>query len=217
MLRLGRKIMLAEVVALLLGFPALRAQEVSDALKRPVSVPEEYSPLSDHLLMLFKSAGVSGGIAIVNEQCGDASGRFPQFKGSLQGALESLVSGGYHVQWRETEGILFVGNTPLPPQLLETYVNEFRFSRKDSLVKASSTLLDEPEAREALRSLRLTEYGPELGFAQPRQPDGPGDSVYLTNATVLSALNKIGGGHSVWLYKESKCERNIVSLNWPVR
>lgn len=217
MLRLVRKIVLAEVVALLLGLPGLRAQEVLEALKRPVLAPEEYSPLSDHLLMLFKNAGVSGGIAIVNDQCSDTSGRFPQFKGNLQGALESLVSAGYPVRWRETEGIVFVGNTLFPPRLLETSVHEFKFSRKDSLIKASSALLDAPETREALRSLRLVEYGPELGFAQPRQPDNAGDFVYLANTTVLSALNKIGGKHSVWLYKESRCERNVISLNWPVR
>gem|GEM_PF-6208457 len=35
--------------------------------------------------------------------------------------------------------------------------------------------------------------------------------------TVVEALISIAGNRGVWLYKESRCEKNVMSLSWPVR
>jgi hypothetical protein len=101
--------------------------------------------------------------------------------------------------------------------LLTVAVREFHFSRKQALAKSSADLLDVPEVSDKARSLHLVEYGPDLGFAGPRQPETPQDIVTLNNATVVEALSSIAGNHGVWLYRESRCEKNLMSLNWPVR
>ncbi len=186
-------------------------------LKRPVSVAAEETPLSNYLLTVFRGAVISGGIAIVNDGCEQASEKFPEFRGNVQDALEKLASTGHQLSWFQTGDGLVVHNGPSVPPLLRSVVREFQFSRKEPMNKASSALFDAPEVSDQLRALHLIVYGPELGFAQLPQPSTPQDIVTLTNTTVLDALNKIAGGRAVWLYKESNCERNVMSLSWPIR
>jgi hypothetical protein len=216
MLRVAYKLILVSTLVPFLGMPCVCA-EVPSPLGRPVSVSAMNSSLSDYLLAILRSAGVSGGIAIVNDSCEGASEQFPEFKGNVQDALERLAAAGHHIAWSRAGGSLVIHNTTSVPTMLRVMVREFKFSRKESLAKASSTLLDTPEARDEAKALRLIEYGPELGFAKLQQPSMPSDIATFANITVLDALNEIAGGHAVWLYKESRCERNIMSLSWPVR
>ncbi len=196
---------------------AFGAPPVQKPLDSHVSVAPVNGTLSEYLIDLFKSASLAGGVAVVNENCAESSGTFPEFTGSMRGALESLVSLGYSVHWLELDGTLVVHSTTLLPPFLESPVQEFRFSRKDSLIAVSSALLDLPGPRETALKLHLVQYGPEIGFARLKHPTAPTDVVTLTNTTVLHALNSISGEHGVWLYKESKCDRRIMSLNWPLR
>lgn len=216
MLRRIPEIALMGVITMLLWSPAI-ADGPPLPLERPVSVAGGNGPLSEYLIAIFKSAGIFGGVAIVNDKCEDLSGRYPEFKGTVQGALEKLTSTGYPIRWLQTDGVLVVRNTPSLPPLLASAVQEFRFSRKESLARLSSALLDSPGARKTATDFQLVEYGPELGFAQTGQPTTPSDIVTLTNTTVLDALNKIGSNRGVWLYKESRCGRNLMSVNWPIR
>lgn len=205
------------IVAALTCARSFAADEATSPLRRPVAVSARNGSLSDYLLALFRSAGASGGLAIVNNQCLEVRAAFPEFKGTVQDALENLSSAGHELHWSLAGDGLVVYNTPSTPPLLAVRVHEFRFSHNEPLTKASTGLFDAPEAREKAKELHLTEYGPELGFAQLRRPDTPQDIVVLTDATVLEALNRIAGNHAVWLYKESRCESNVISLNWPIR
>jgi hypothetical protein len=217
MLRTTSKLVATSVVIMFLSLSGLGADAPAPLLKRAVSLSAENRSLSDYLLAVFRNAGISGGIAIVNDRCVDVSEQFPEFKGNVQDALEKLASTGHQLRWFQAGESLVVLNTPSAPPMLRVVVREFRFSRKEALTKASSDLFDTPEASNQVRALHLDEYGPEMGFARLRQPSTPPDIVSLTNTTVLDALNKIADGHAVWLYKESRCERNVMSLNWPVR
>jgi hypothetical protein len=186
-------------------------------LKKPVSIPADSASISQYLVVLFQNAGIHGGIAVVNQRCEETPEAMPEFKGDVQGALEKLVSTGHEVHWSQVGDSLVVHNMPSPPTLLTVVVHEFRFSRKEPLTKSSSGLLDTPEVSDKVRSLRLVERGPEFGFAAFPQLSTAQDMVTLTDKTVLDALNSIAGNHAVWLYKESWCDKNVMSVNWPVR
>jgi hypothetical protein len=208
----------ASVAVVCLFLPAFaEGAAKTPLLNRRVSISTESSSVTQYLLTLFNKAGIHGGVAIVNEQCQEAVEQFPEFEGDLRGALEKLASTGHDLHWLEVGDSLVVHNTPSPPPILMVVVRQFQFSRKEALTKSSSNLLDAPEVSAKVQSLHLVERGPELGFAQLQQPTTPQDIVTLTNTTVIDALNNMAGNHAVWLYKESRCERNIMSLNWPVR
>lgn len=200
--------------------PALAQKLSGQLLTRSVSLPAEYASISEHLVTIFKSAAISGGIALVNNDCTpEAKEHFSEFKGSVHDALATLVplNGGHQLHWREGAGTLVIYNSSGPPPLLTVIVAEFRFSRKEPLSKTSSALLDIPEVANEASKLNIIEYGPELGFAQLPARTTAADTVTVTNVSVLDILNKIAMPHAVWLYKQSQCERNIVSLNWPIR
>jgi len=200
-----------------LGLPTAGTEAAVPPLKRHLSIPARGGSLSDYLLAIFTSAGIRGGIALVYDQCAESSEQFPEFTGSVQEALDKLTSTGHHLVWSQAGESLVVYNTPSAPPLLKVVVRKFQFSRKEPLTKASSDLFDAPETRAEGKALHLVEYGPEVGFAQLRQPTSQQDMVTLTNTTVLDALNNIAGNHAIWLYKESRCEKNIMSVNWPVQ
>ena len=208
---------LLSVVAIVWGALGLGLDEAVPPLKRSVTIAAETGSLSNYLQTIFSSAGISGGIAIVNNQCEDRTENFPEFRGTVQGAFERLATTGHQLHWFDAGGSVVVQNTPAPPLLLKVKVREFQFSRKEPLTKVSSALLDAPEARKQIKELRLVERGPELGFARPQEPTTPQDIVTLTDTSVLDALNAIAGHQAVWLYKESACSRHEVSLNWVVR
>jgi hypothetical protein len=152
MLKETSKLVLVSVVTVFLGVPSLGADAAAPPLKRPVSVSAENESLSDYVLAAFTSAGISGGIAIVNDRCVDASEQFPEFKGSAQDALEKLASTGHQLRWFQAGESLVVHNTPSAPPLLKVVVREFHFSRKEALTKASSDLFDAAEARDQVRA-----------------------------------------------------------------
>jgi hypothetical protein len=169
---------------------------------------------------VFRSSGVFGGIAIVNDRCENVQEQLPTFTGTVQAAIEMASHTSHQLHWfLDGEGLV-VFNTPSAPSLLNTTVRQFRFSRKEALTKSSSDLFDTPETRDRVKALHLIEYQGELGFAQLQQPTTPQDVVVLANTTVLEALEKMANNHAVWLYKESTCEKGekgVMSLNWPIR
>lgn len=208
----------AVALVVLATLPAL-AQEAAknSALSRDVSIPAESASIAQHVLHLLHSASVHGGIAIVNEQCREPLEQFPEFEGDLGQALQRLASTDHQLHWLQVADGLVVYSTPAPPPLLMVAMREFQFSRKQPLARSSANLFGAPEVSDKARSLHLVEYGANLGFAQPEQPETPQDIVTLTNVNVLEALTSIAGDHGIWLYKESRCETNLMSLNWPVR
>ena len=174
MLRTTSRLALGSVVAVLLSLPSLGADGLAPPLKRPVTVVSYSGSLSDYLVGVFRSSGIPGGIAIVNDGCEDILiQKLPDVKGSVQEALEIVVSTGHQLHWFEDGERLVVYNTPFAPSVLGTVVREFKFSRQDALTLASSTLFDKPEARDQAKALHLPEYGPELGFAQLPPPMTP--------------------------------------------
>ena len=215
--RIHRAHAIVAVVAFAI-FPAVAQQAPRDpVLRRHVSTPSESTSIDQHVLTLFNSASVHGGIAIVSDQCREPLEQFPEFDGDLEEALQRLASTGHHLHWLQVGDGLVLYNTASPPALLTVAVRDFHFSRKQALAKSSASLFGTPEVSDKARSLHLVEYGPNLGFAQPLQAETPQDMVTLSNATVVEVLNSIAGNHGVWLYKESRCEANVMSLNWPVR
>jgi len=215
--RIHRAHAIVAVVAFAI-FPAVAQQAPREpVLRRHVSTPSESTSIDQHVLTLFNSASVHGGIAIVSDQCREPLEQFPEFDGDLEEALQRLASTGHHLHWLQVGDGLVLYNTPSPPALLTVAVRDFHFSRKQALARSSASLFGTPEVSDKARSLHLVEYGPNLGFAQPLQAETPQDMVTLSNATVVEALNSIAGDHGVWLYKESRCDVNVMSLNWPVR
>ncbi|SRR5579883_553036 len=211
------KLAMTTIVGGALSLTSLGADAPVPPLNRPVSVSLQNGSLAEYLLAIFKSGHLSGGIAVINDRCEDASDQFPEFNGNVKGAFEKLATMGHQVHWLQAGDNLVVNNTKSPPSLLKVVVHEFRFSRNEPLSKATSDLLDTPEASAKIKELQLKAYGPELGFAQMHRPGTPQDTVTLSDTTVLDALNKIAAGHAVWLYKESRCGENVISLNWPVK
>lgn len=176
---------MAAIVALAV-LPILAQETTKDsALRRHLLTPAESATIAEHVLTLFTKASVHGGIAIVNGQCQEPSEEFPKFDGDLEEAMQRLASTGHEIHWLQLGEQLFVYNTPSPPALLTVAVREFHFSRKQALAKSSADLLDAPEVNDKARSLHLVEYGPDLGFAGPRQAETPQDIVALSNATVV--------------------------------
>jgi hypothetical protein len=218
MTRVALRVVLASALTLAAGLPALGADAPGPPLGRNVSVPAEKTSLSDLLLTVFRNAGISGGIVIVNDGCAETREQFPELRGNVQEVLERLASSaGHRLRWFLVGNSFVVDSSLSPPPLLRTVVRRFEFSRKEPITKSSSALLDAPEVTDQLKALKLVVYGPELGFARLRQPNTPQDIVNLTNTTVLDALNKIADGRAAWLYTESRCERKVMSLSWPIR
>jgi hypothetical protein len=150
------------IMAVALAIFTALAQEApkESALKRHVSAPKESAPIAQHVLTLFSSAGVHGGIAIVSDQCREPLEEFPEFDGDLEEALQRLVSTGHHFHWLQVGDGLVLYNTASPPALLTVAVRDFHFSRKQALAKSSASLFGTPEVSDKARSLRLVEYGP---------------------------------------------------------
>lgn len=205
------------IVVALLVRPVFAQDPSPTLVKKTVTIQAQTASLSEYLLTVFRGANIRGGISVVSEHCPEAAEEMPEFSGEVEGVLKRLVSTGHPLQWFQMGDNLIVLNTPSPPPILTVEVREFRFSRKEPLTKSASGLFDTPEVAATVRDLGLVEYGPELGFAALHQPGTPANMVVLRNTKVLDALNGIGGGDAVWLYKESKCQRNVFSLNWPIR
>jgi hypothetical protein len=186
-------------------------------LRRPVSVPAQRTPLSGYLLDVFRNAKLSGGIVIVADDCEEQPQMFPEFKGTVKEVLDRLASMDKRLNWSELGEQLVVRNTSSIPPVLKVTLHEFRFSRKDPLTRISSNLLGSPEVQDEIRTLHLVERGPEFGFAQFSAPSTEKDNIILKSTTVLDALNSAAGDRSVWFYRQSNCERNEISLNWPIR
>jgi hypothetical protein len=184
-------------------------------LEKPVAAPAEFVSIGQRVLTLFSKAGIHGGIAMVSDQCPEPPEQFPEFQGNVEGALRTLVGTGHELHWLQVKGGLIVYNTSPLPQLLTVTVREFRFSRKQAPVTSSASLFDRPEVVEKKRNLHLVEYGPNLAFAHPQERTTTQDMVTLSDATVMDALNSIGGNHGIWFYRESRCQTNLVTLNWP--
>jgi hypothetical protein len=197
--------------------PALAQKaERGGPLEKPFIAPAEFVSIGQRVLTLFNRAGMHGGIAIVSEQCTEPTEQFPEFQGNIEGALQTLVRTGHELHWLQVNDGLIVYNTPGLPQLLTVTVREFRFSRKQALVTSSASLFNKPEVTETERSLHLVEYGPNLGFARPQERATIQDMVSLSDTTVMDALNRIADNHGVWFYRESRCQTNLVTLNWPI-
>jgi hypothetical protein len=155
--RMASKLSFVIFVAVSLSLPTFGADGPAPVLQRPVVVSLESDSLSEYLLAVFRSSGVFGGIAIVNDRCENVQEQLPTFKGTVQAALEMASHTGHQLHWLLDGEGLVVFNTPSAPSLLSTTVRQFRFSRKEALTKSSSDLFDIPETKDRAKALHLIE------------------------------------------------------------
>jgi len=155
-------------------------------------------------------------------ECGkEAEHEFPNFTGTITAALDKVSSGTDSYTWKEEHGTLLVQGANRKPSVLDIVVKSFSFRPNEPVLKTSGNLFSLPEVLQYMTAQGLTQWGPEIGFAQFKKKNKkPEAKVTLNNVSVREALEAIASaGHpKVWFYTESSCNRKrSFSLNWTLK
>jgi hypothetical protein len=127
-------------------------------LSRSVVLPATHASLSDYLVAVLRTAKVSGGIGVITEGCEETSERFPESSGTIQSLLNRLTTSGHHdLRWTQLGDHLVVWSGEAAPKILRVVVPDFRFSRKEPLVRASSDLFGSEAVRSEMQKLNMVE------------------------------------------------------------